>query len=242
MDENLAPNELGFAEFVAKLISEMFDAVATAQFDQERRLAELAEASTVSVEEFGERYITDEQVYAELEQLFPGNSSKYPTSIYVDAPYQPRRKEINESPPVQAILGIALGKEDYRIRNKQILLKRSGVNKVIAAVRTKLAESQHAAIAQVLKRGMPRIIADAGKINAKLTYEVLSTEEAAKPERAERLAMPLKRLENITYLPKSTALSNFRLLVRQADERAPQTSQLKVNVFGEVEITFKTIT
>jgi hypothetical protein len=31
-------------------------------------------------------------------------------------------------------------------------------------------------------------------------------------------------------------------MVRQADERSPQTQKLKVNVFGEVEVEFKTVT
>jgi hypothetical protein len=241
MAENNSPAELGFAEFVAKLISEMFNALATAQFDQEKQLAELAEASSISLSEFGKRFITDEQVDLELEQLFPGIPPENPTSIYLGAPYKPRQNNSDESPPIQAVLGVVLGKGDYGRKGTLLILKQPGVNKLTAAVRGKLANSQQSDIVQVLNRGIPRIIADAGKINAKLTYEVLSTEQAVKPERAKSLAAPVNSLVSTGYLSKSPTLSKFHLLVRQADERAPQTSTLKVNVFGEVEITFKTI-
>lgn len=241
MAENNSPAELGFAEFVAKLISEIFNALATAQFDQEKQLAELAEASAITLSEFGKRYITGEQLDEELEQLFPGTPPENSTSIYVGAPYRIRQKNSDELPPIQAVLGVVLGKGDYARKGELLILKQAGVDKVTAAVREKLADSQQSDIAQVLKRGIPRIIADAGKINAKLTYEVLSTEQAEKPERAKSLVAPVNSLVSAGYLSKSPALSKFHLLVRQADERAPQTSKLKVNVFGEVEITFKTI-
>ncbi len=241
MATNPEPNELGFAEFVSKLISEMFDAIITAQFDQEKRLAELTVAAAFSVEEFGERYITDEQVLTELIQLFPGDSTKYPTSIYTGAFYQPEENSIDESPPIEAVIGVMLEKNDYKKKPEKIVLKKSSVIKISAAVRSQLAKSQLAVIAQLLNRGVPRVIADAGKIKAKLTYEVLSTKEAAQPERSKRLVTPLRSLGRFTSFQKPSELSSFNLVVRQADERAPQTSGLKVDVFGEVEITFKTI-
>lgn len=241
MANNPAPNELGFAEFISKLISEMFDAITTAQFDQEKRLAELAGASVLSVDEFGERYITDENVYAELIQLFPGDSTKYPALIYIGAPYRPYKNGVDESPPIEAVSGVRLEKNDYGKKREKTVLKESAVKKINAAVRSNLARSQLAAVVQVLNRGVPRVIADSGKINAKLTYEVLSTEEAEQPERRKRIISPLRGQESLGNLRKSSALSRFHLVVRQADERAPQTPNLKVNVFGEVEITFKTI-
>ena len=42
MEDIPKPIEVGFAEFIAKLVSEVFDAVVTSQFDQEKRIAELS--------------------------------------------------------------------------------------------------------------------------------------------------------------------------------------------------------
>ena len=47
-----APEDLGFSEFIAKLISETFTAVTEAALEQERRYAQLAAAAALSLEEF----------------------------------------------------------------------------------------------------------------------------------------------------------------------------------------------
>jgi len=242
MANNPEPVELGFAEFVSKLISEMFDAITSAQFDQETRLAELMEASSYPVEKFGERFITDEQVYAELVRLFPGNSDKLPTLIYIGAEYQPATKSDQESPPIETLTGVRLEKSDYGKKRGVTLLKKSAITKINSTIRNQLAASQLTSISQIINRGVPRVIADAGKINAKLTYEIVSTENTTQAAEKQSAPIAARGIKGFTRLQKTNTLSNFKLLVRQADERAPQTPNMKVNVFGEVEITFKTIT
>jgi hypothetical protein len=234
--------EVGFAEFIAKLISEVFDAVVTSQVNQEKRIAELSDAADLPPEEFAEHFVTDEQTTAELERLFPGNSDKHRTAIYVGAPYRPKSEGVSELPPIHAVLGITLVKGDYRVVKKQAILTSAGVNKVKSAVRQHLAKAHQAAVQEIIRRGLPRVIADAGRVNAKLTYEILSTEDNAKFEKATPLGEPLRPLGQAIFIPESGALAKMRLVVRQADERSPQTQKLKVNVFGEVEVEFKTIT
>ena len=242
MANNPEPVELGFAEFVSKLISEMFDAITSAQFDQEARLAELMEASTYPVEKFGERFITDEQIYAELIQIFPGNTDANPTLIYTGAEYHPATKSVEESPPIEILTGVMLDKSDYGKKQGVTLLRKSAITKIYLVIRNQLAASQLASISQLINRGVPRVIADAGKINAKLTYEIISTEDTSQATKMKGTSIPVRGIKGFTSLQKTNTLSKFQLLVRQADERAPQTPNMKVNVFGEVEITFKTIT
>jgi hypothetical protein len=242
MEDIPKPIEVGFAEFMAKLVSEVFDAVITSQFDQEKRIAELSAAASLPSEEFAKNFVTDEQTMEELERLFPGASDKHPTAIYVGAPYRPKREGVSELPPIHAILGITLQKGDYRVFKKQIVLTASGVKKVKSAVRQHLAKEHQAVVKEIIRRGLPRVIADAGRVNAKLTYEVLSIEDNAKLENATKFGAPLRPLGHAVFIPESGALSKMRLVVRQADERSPQTQKLKVNVFGEVEVEFKTVT
>ena len=234
--------EVGFAEFIAKLVSEVFDAVVTSQLDQEKRIVELSAAAGLPSEEFAEHYVTNERTMEELERLFPGDSDKHPTAIYVGAPYRPKSKGVSELPPIYAILGITLQKGDYRVVKKQTVLTSSGVKKVKSVVRQHLAKEHQAAVKEIIRRGLPRVIADAGRVNAKLTYQVLSVEDNAKLEKAAKLGVPLRPLGHAVFIPESGALSKLRLAVRQADERSPQTQKLKVNVFGEVEVEFKTVT
>ena len=81
MEDIPKPIEVGFAEFIAKLVSEVFDAVVTSQFDQEKRIAELSVAASLPSGEFAKNFVTDEQMVRELQRLFPGDSDKHPTAI-----------------------------------------------------------------------------------------------------------------------------------------------------------------
>ena len=242
MAEAPAPSEVGFAEFVAKLISEVFEAIVTSQIDQEKRLSELAAAADLDFGEFAERFVTYEQVELELARLFPGDDAQYPSAIYVGAPYRPKQKGLSEMPPVYAQLGITLLRTDYTVKQRRARLNASGVEKIIHAVREQLAKEQYAAMQQVMGRGVPRVIVDASRVNAKLTYEVISTEDGGQLERAKHLAEPLQPIGRDKFFREPTVLSKLRMLVRPADERSPQNQKLQVNVFGEVEINLKTIT
>jgi hypothetical protein len=241
MEDIPKPIEVGFAEFIAKLVSEVFDAIVTSQFDQEKRIADLSTVAGLPSEEFAKKFVTDEQTIEELERLFPGDSKKHPTTIYEGAPYRIASGNVSEFPPINAILGITLQKGDYRLVKKKAFLTSSGVNKVKFAVRQHLAKAHQAAVNEIIRRGLPRVIADAGRVNAKLTYEVLSLQGNQKPEKDAKLGAPLRPLGHAVFIPESGALSKLRLVVRQADERLPQNQKLKVNVFGEVEVEFKTL-
>jgi hypothetical protein len=242
MEEIPKAIEVGFAEFIAKLVSEVFDAVVTSQVNQEKRIAELSYAAGLPSEEFAEHFVTDEQTTAELERLFPGDSDEHPTAIYAGAPYRSKSEGFSELPPIHAVLGITLKKGDYRVVKKQTVLTSAGVSKVKSAVGQHLAKEHQTAVQEIIRRGLPRVIADAGRVNAKLTYEILKIEDDAKLEKATALGALLKPLGQAVFIPESGVLSKLRLVVRQADERSPQTQKLKVNVFGEVELEFKTIT
>ncbi len=233
-DEVTAPIEIGFGEFTARLISDVFDSVVASQFAQEQRLAELIAAAELPVEEFADRVVTDDETYEELANLFPGGSPQLPTSIVPGAPYRPARAGVEEEPPVEAVLGLKLRRGDYYTkrtkRGRTIVLGRRGVARVAAAVRTRLAEARHRTVREMVRRGLPRVIADAGRVNSKLTYEVVEAEPAGPAPAA------------ATYPVVAAPPSRLRLIVRPADERAPQNRELQVNVFGEVEISFTTLT
>jgi hypothetical protein len=64
------PVDLGFAEFAAQVVAELHEGLLVAQNEQESRRAKLAELSALALEEFARRFITNEQVEAELVRLF----------------------------------------------------------------------------------------------------------------------------------------------------------------------------
>ena len=137
------------------------------------------------------------------------------------------------------MLGLELHRSEYRVTRQRgaTSLKREAVEKIRESLRLRIAAVRLAAIQQAVERGVPQVIVDSGRIDAKLTFQVIRTEDADTPKLRDRLASPSYPLSSINM----DELSKVRLVVRQADENASQTSNLQANVFGEVEITFKTI-
>lgn len=228
--------DLGFAEFAAKLISEVVDAVAASQVEQEQRHAELVEASRLAPHEFAESHLTEQEVETELARRFPPESREAPHAIVPGARVRPA-VELRE-----LAVELAADRDFTKLPRQPPRLEEPGVEKIRQAVRLQMAEERLVALGELLARGVPRVLVDSGRVNAKLTFEVVTIEEAETPARASRLAAPLRRLGTITRTPERFTLPDVRLVVRQADERSPQASSVNANVYGEVEITFKTVT
>ena len=182
MDATLS--QVGFADFVGKLLSEVFDAVVTSQLDQQRRLDELVESARLSEEEVASRFIDDAQVDAEV-----GSDA---------------------SPEVRE------------------------------AARLKLARIYLAAVRALLARGAPQLVIDSGKMASKLTFQLAAGEPASAPAPAFSTA-PATLRRSFEAPRAAAAVPPFRLAVRQANDRAPQLSKLQVDVYGEVEVHFRTL-
>ena len=255
-DDILAPVTLGFAEFAAQLVSEVFEAVALAQMEQQARAAEIAATASLAPAEFAERFVTAAQVDAELAQLFPTAVEKQIHAIFAGAPYTPAEKTIEESPPVLALLGIQLERSDYTVRRGEVtppvILNGNGVQRIREAMRLRLASDRLLALRELVAQGIPRVLVDAGRVNAKLTFQVTQvteTDDAPQPGRNPLLNPKLRPLGSLTsgmtgqfgrtVIPPE--LRNVRLAVNQVSDRAPQTTTAETDIYGEVEITFKTV-
>jgi len=119
------------------------------------------------------------------------------------------------------------------------LITKAGYEAIRDHVRSTLAMERHADMLQMLRRGVPRIVVDQGRINAKLTFEYLRAGETDSAGSFLQSARERITRERITGLPQPAM--PFSLRVKPVDLRQPQTLRLAVNVVGEVELTFKTI-
>lgn len=185
---NSALNELGFAEFVAKLISDTFNAILSSQADQKNKINELRALLTMNKEEFIDACMQDEalldQMDSELKVLF-GADNQAGHSVIVGSVYTPHNGNVAESPPYSAVLGITLvDKEDFYQEKVQrppkglslpkemfkYYLSGKGVDKIERAIMAIIARQQRASINSMMADGIPRLVVDSGKINAKLTF------------------------------------------------------------------------
>lgn len=255
-----SPVQVGFAEFIARLISEVFDSVITSQIDQEQRYAEMVASAALTEDAYAVQQIGDSDVAAEIPSLFPPRQEDKdkPDAIYSGSPYLPDRKDQEESPPLLAVLGIKLSKENLTEEGGGLFLNQRAVDAVYEKVRRQMAAIHLGLVKQIISRGLPRVVVDSGKINGKLTFHLtestLSQAMESGTEKNAAVATETKigsmarasvlsgSTKSVFTLPRARILPNVKLMVKQADDTSPQSSQVKANVYGEVEITFKTIT
>src|SRR5207247_2157243 len=77
---------------------------------------------------------------------------------------------------------------------------------------------------------------------AELSAAARLSPEEVEAEPRPLLAAPLRPIGALTGTPERLTLPDVRLVVRQADDRSPQASTIQANVYGEVDVTFKTVT
>ena len=171
-DNASTPIELGFAEFVAKLISDVFDATINSQLEQQEKLQELQAMLSQSDDGFVEVLLsrTDfiEQVDLLLQGYFPSKKDDELHAIYEGAPYQPGKGDEPEQPAVFEKLALKLAEGDFKPRNKS--LTEQGVMAIYRAAAKPLAAQKRGLLIQMIESGFPGIVVDSGKINAKLTF------------------------------------------------------------------------
>lgn len=170
-DEVLKPVELGFAEFVAKLISDVFDATIGAQAEQNEKLAELEALLQQPEQAFVDSLLAKPEFVSEIDKLLasvlPVDGERAHT-IYEGAEYQSETANQKEQPPLKEVLGYEVQKGDLKPRTKQ--LSEQGVLNIYRHVAAPAASKKRDILLKMLENGLPNIVVDKGKINAKLTF------------------------------------------------------------------------
>ena len=238
-----SPVELGFSDFVSKLISDTFEAVITSTMKQEEDWQQLNELLLQDREVFTDMVIDDDMLNTEMTRLFPDNEGS--TIIKKGLKYVKANPEKNvlESPPIESYTGYL---------PKETELTEEDVAAIYNAVKNILGARQYELLSKVFSRGATKVVVDAGKINAKLNFEILQLEddEEETPDNPtggdtnlniSRIFVK-RKFPGFVGLSRPTELRNVHFFVKPPTDKDPQTSQVKANVYGEVEINFKTIT
>lgn len=238
------PVELGFTEFVGKLITDTFEAVIGAQATQEEQWIQLQETLQLDPSDFAKEVVDDETLYQRLTQLFPDEEKDH--AIYEGRKYlkgtSTRGKP--EDPPIFGITG-------YRPEKQK--LSQEDVDIILDLVRQQMADRQRAVLARLVQQGSTKVVVDGGKINAKLTFNINQVEQSDEQEdsksddtsdtpnipKVNRVFVPNRTFLLNRSIPKP--LQNVRFFVKPTSDKDPQTTQMKANVYSEVEIQFKTI-
>jgi len=239
-NELLRPVEVEFSQFTATLIAETLDAIIEAQLGQEEKLRELQEIAGFDVTRYANEVVTGEEVELELARLFP--SAEQPCSVMEGAPYTPPESGREENPPVRQTIDYSMKREDWKRSDAGPVFTGVGYRHIMDHIRMNLAALQLANVLQLVRRGIPRVIVDNGRINTKLTFQISQTSRAGPSTGGGVQAMKAAKLRTVTPLMQQLRPTlPYRLTVKPADLRRPELLRLSVNLVGEVEITFKTV-
>jgi len=243
-NELLRPAEVEFSQFTAVLIAETLDAVIAAQLDQEEKVRGLQELAGLDPARFAEEVVSGEEVEEELARLFPAAERTH--GVMPGSPYVPAAPGKEEDPPVEQVTGYIMKDEDWTRTDEGAVITEAGYKHILSHVRMSLATQQLANILQLVRRGIPRVIVDHGRVNTKLTFQLSRTRKSGNAGRVNVRGMGELRAARLTrsgtpVMQLSRPVVPFRLTVRPADLRRPELLRLSVNVVGEVEITFKTV-
>ena len=232
------PVDLGFAEFAAQIVAELQEGLLVAQNEQESRRAKLAELSSLPLEEFARRFITDQQVEAELVRLFPAGRTKA-HRIRVGASYAAKTAKHAESPPIQTKIGIQLTPQGLRVRGGRTQLSQKGVKSIREALRIRLAEPRLKTLRQAATQGIPRLVLDSGRVNVKLIFRLEELEKVGVRSGKGSAIVPLNILVNM--LKAESPRPRYQLMVRQVNEQTTPAAPTESSGIGELDLTLKTI-
>ena len=239
-NELLRPAEVEFSQFTATLIAETLDAIIEAQLGQEEKLRELQEIAGFDVARFAEEVVSSEEVERELARLFP--AAEGVCGVMAGSPYMPPEPGREEEPPVRLTTGYIMKDEDWERSDEGAVITEAGYQHITNHVRMNLATQQLANVLQLVRRGIPRVVVDHGRVNTKLTFRLSQTKSpGGTVSGGMEMSKAAKLRSGAPLMQLPRPMVPYRLTVRPADLRRPELLRLSVNLVGEVEITFKTV-
>ncbi len=234
------PVELGFSEFVSKLISDTFEAVISSSISQEEDWSQLDELLALDIDVFTSMVVDNEMIENELIRLFPNEEGG--TAIVKDTNYTKANpeKQVTENPPIETLTG-------YKPAGSK--LTENDILEITLSVKKQLGEKQYEVLSKVFSKGATKVIVDAGKINAKLNFSILQESENGgsggsggdpPPDFSKRIFVN-RGIGRFGGLSRPIEMKGVHFFVKPPSDADPQTHSVKANIYGEVEIQFKTI-
>lgn len=156
-------SDLGFAEFTAKLISDVFDAIVSSNIRQQEAYAELLERVSMSAAEFEGEAVADADIAEYLAENFPGASGS--TSL-VDG----HEVTADEEAKLSRLFDAQATELELQLPAAGDTLAQSDVDDIEAMTRRKLATRRLDALRELVESGVVRTVVETGRIETRLDF------------------------------------------------------------------------
>jgi hypothetical protein len=232
-------NAVDFPKFVSGLVKGVFQAVVDASIQQMQAYGELLSATAKSAEQFSDDHITDGQARDHL-------ASRYPSKFAVDTSGDgPARLTSRDGDEVD--LGGAFGTD-----GGVDLSDEEAEQALVAKAKVDMARQRQQTMATMVLLGINRIVVTDGKINAKVVFDIQTSDRAGrhgtasmKDDRKESTEVGASGglLGAIFGGPSFDHKESHNTTVSSAiDDTSESKAQMKAQLSGDVHLAFKSET
>jgi hypothetical protein len=240
-------SEIGFPEFTAKLVTDVFDALVSANMRQ-------TEAYISLIKEVGKslsQYINDtkddiggEEIMQFLSLVAPpenadGNSADA-TKVKVSNTLT--QADVDKINPALKIAGISEN-DNVAVTGT---LDQAAYNKILDAVAGRIAANKYDLLKEMVKQGILRLVVEDGLIETRLTFSTYGSsfyQDKSTDYNRSNFAFKAKAKTGglVSLWCKASASTSFNSVKISTAEKINQDrSGSRVNIFGMVQINFKT--
>ncbi len=236
--------EIGFPEFTAKLVKDVFDALLAATLRQMEAYSELVAATAKTLQEYvaeNKQLVSGEEVWDWLVKNLPGPAAS-----------------VTDPKPEDATLvrvGVELSSEEItKIRDKTGLtpaewsgpsdgtLTSGDVDTITDKVREIIAGNRYTLLKEMVRMGIIRLVVDYGEIETKLTFTTYGQSQQLKVASAyQSRAFSISGGVSARFkaVQASVAASYSSVSVRTTSSIDRDVSGSKVDIYARVLIRFK---
>jgi hypothetical protein len=252
--------EIGFPEFTAKLVKDVFDALLAATLRQMEAYSELVAATAKTLQEYvaeNKQLVSGEEVWDWLVKNLPGpakNAAADPKPEDATLVQTRVALESDEVSKIRQKLGLETDWAPSLDSNTK-LSEKDVVDTILPKVREIIAENRYTLLKQMVKLGIIRLVVDYGEIETRLTFTTWGMSQRDRTEQESRVKAlglsygrtaqtavggNLSKAINVSRAVQTGLAANYTSVsARTTSSIDRDVSGSKVDIYARVLIRFK---
>jgi hypothetical protein len=237
--------DIGFPEFTAKLVKDVFDALLAATLRQMEAYSELVAATAKTLQEYvaeNKQLVSGEEVWDWLVKNLPGPAASVTDPKPEDATLVRVGVTLNDSEKVKVRQKTGLPSSGSNAWNPTSDLQQADVDAVTDKVREIIAGNRYTLLKEMVKMGIIRLVVDYGEIETRLTFTTYGESQqlkAASAYQSRAFGISGGVSARFKAVQASVAASYSSVSVRTTSSIDRDVSGSKVDIYARVLIRFK---
>jgi len=247
--------EIGFPEFTAKLVKDVFDALLAATLRQMEAYSELVAGTAKTLQEYvdeNKNLVSGEEVWDWLVQNLPGPASSVTdptpedaTLVRVGVKLTEEADGTREITKIRNKTGLQPQDWNPQVQDTKYTLQQTDVETITNKVREIIAGNRYTLLEEMVKMGIIRLVVDYGEIETRLTFTTYGESLAQRTAtslntKAFAATANLQTGKAINKWVKVSAAANYSSVsVRTTSSIDRDVSGSKVDIYARVFIRFK---